>query len=416
MTVAFYRKEALDKLADLDQLDEMIRVTSPQGWVALLTALVVLSGCLGWSIFGSYRTTVSGSGLLVPENGAFVSVYAPKSGWLDSYRQRGDKVKKGDLIATLSAPEDAARLADVDSRVVQLTAQRNALAAQIEDRLRKETAAAQRKREALQETIDLGAARVEALNTLVSQREALLEKGLIPSDRVIETRERLFAARESISRARTELLSLDASLQALLHQTDQERAALDRQLRDAEGQRSQTHLSETLATTIVARSDGIITTNEAGDHSLVSAGQKLMVIEQGGPRLGALLYVPPDSGKEVRLGMEVRLSPSTAKKEEYGSLIGTVVQVDESPENETALSQRLGNSDLARLFSKAGPPLQLVIRLDPGSGGADSYAWTSTRGEQVALASTTLLEGRVTVKSGRPIALVIPALRRFVGL
>ncbi|MGO4675481.1 NHLP bacteriocin system secretion protein [Bosea sp. 2YAB26] len=416
MTAALYRKEALDNLAGPDRLDEMVRVTSPHGWVALGTALVIVTGCLGWSILGSYRTTVSGKGLLVPAGGAFVSVYAPKAGWLDSYRQRGDKVKKGDLIARLSAPEDAARLVDVDSRVTQLTAQRAALAAQIEDRILKETIAAQRKREALQETIDLGASRVDALNTLLGQRESLLSKGLMPSDRIIETRERLFAARESISRARTELLSLDASLQTLRHQTDQERAALDRQLRDAEGQRAQSHLSENLATTIVARSDGTITTNEAGDHALVSAGQKLMVIEQGGPRLDALLYVPADSGKEVKLGMEVRLSPSTAKKEEYGSLIGTVIQVDDSPENEAALTHRLGNPDLARLFTKAGPPLQLVVRINPGSGGPDSYAWTSKRSEQIELASTTLVDGQVTVKSGRPISLFIPALRRFVGL
>ena len=152
------------------------------------------------------------------------------------------------------------------------------------------------------------------------------------------------------------------------------------------------------------------------DHALVSAGQKLMVIEQGGPRLDALLYVPADSGKEVKLGMEVRLSPSTAKKEEYGSLIGTVIQVDDSPENEAALTHRLGNPDLARLFTKAGPPLQLVVRINPGSGGPDSYAWTSKRSEQIELASTTLVEGQVTVKSGRPISLFIPALRRFVGL
>lgn len=411
-----YRQKALAHFAGPDRLDEMIQVTSPQGWAALATVLAIVAGCLGWSIFGSYRTTVTGQGLLVPENGAFVSVYAPKAGWLESYRQRGDRVKKDDMIARLSAPEDAARLADVDSRVTQLRAQSVALASQIEDRIRKETIAAQRKREALQETIDLGASRVDALTTLVEQRAALLSKGLIPSDRVIETRERLFAARESISRARTELLSLDASLQTLMHQTDQERAALDRQLRDAEGQRAQTHLSESLATTIVARSDGIITTNEVGDHALVGAGQKLMVIEQGGPRLEALLYVPADSGKEVKLGMSVRMSPSTARKEEYGSLIGTVVQVDESPENEAALSQRLGNPDLARLFTKAGPPLQLVVRIGTGDNGADSYAWTSKRGEQVALASTTLLDGQVAVRTGRPISLFIPALRRFVGL
>ena len=63
-----------------------------------------------------------------------------------------------------------------------------------------------------------------------------------------------------------------------------------------------------------------------------------------------------------------------------------------------------------------GPPLQLVVRINPGSRGSDSYAWTSKRGEEIELASTTLVEGQVTVKSGQPISLFIPALRRFLGL
>ena len=66
MTAVLYRKEALDSLAGPDRLDEMVRVTSPHGWAALGTALVIVTGCLGWSILGSYRTTVSGHGLLVP--------------------------------------------------------------------------------------------------------------------------------------------------------------------------------------------------------------------------------------------------------------------------------------------------------------------------------------------------------------
>ncbi|WP_083469240.1 NHLP bacteriocin system secretion protein [Methylobacterium variabile] len=416
MSTTIYRQEALAGVAAPDRLDEMVEVTSPLGWAALSVALVVIGGCLGWSVFGSYRTTVSGQGLLVPAGGAFVSVHAPKSGWIESYRQRGDTVRKGDLLARLSAPEDAARLADVDGRVNQLAAQRAALAERLEDQIGKETAAARRKREALQETIGLGEARVRELLVLLEHREQLLAKGLTQADRVIEARERLFAARESISRARTDLLSLEAALLSLRHRSDQDLAAMDRQIRDAEGQRAQAHLSERLATTIVARADGVVTTNEAGDQALVAAGQKLMVIEQGGPRLDALLYVPADSGKAVKLGMEVRLSPSVARKEEYGTLVGTVIQVDESPENESAIAQRLGNPDLARLFTRGGPPLQLVVRLNPGAGGPDSYAWTSRRGDEVVLASTTLVEGQVTVKSGPPIRLFVPALRRLAGV
>ncbi|WP_187371502.1 NHLP bacteriocin system secretion protein [Methylobacterium oryzihabitans] len=416
MTAVVFRKQALDGLSEPGRLDERLDVASPSGWAALAVALAILAGCAGWAVFGSYRVTVTGQGLLVPAGGAFVGVYAPKAGWVDSYIQRGDRVKRGDLIARLNAPEDVARLADAEARVSQLQAQRSALRAQLDAHLGKETAAAERKRDALQETIDLAQARVRELAELLRQREGLQGKGLATAERVIEARERLFAARESISRARTDLISVDASLLSLRHQSDQEWAAIERQLRDGEGQRDQIRLGQRLATTIEARVDGVVTMNEVGNHALVGPGQKLMVIEQGGPRLEALLYVPARSGKEIRLGMEVRLSPSVARKEEYGSLLGLVVEVDASPESQSALNDRLGNPDLARLFTRDGPPLQIVVRLEPGSGGPDSYAWTSARGAEIRLTSTTLLEGQVTVKTGRPVALLIPALRRMLGL
>lgn len=411
-----FRREALNSISNLNQLDQALKVTSPLGWAALSAAVAIIGGCAAWSIFGTYRVTVSGPGLLVRENGAFVNIYAPKSGWLESFPDRGDAVATGELIARLSSPEEEQRLTDASGRVEQLKQQRAGLLARFTERLASEQRVNQRKREALEEVINLGQARMRELQALLDAREGLQTRGLMTSERIIEVRERMFAARESISQARASLLSLDASLLALQSQHAQELEALERQLRDSEGQRTQMGLSQDLATSIRSRVSGTVVLDEVSGFALVSAGQRLLVIETGDERVQALLYVPSDAGKQIRPGMEVRLSPSVAKKEEYGSLVGAVVKIDPMPETETALAERLSNRDLARQFTRLGPPLQVEIKLEKGPDDPAGYAWTSQRGQEIKLSSGTLLEGQVTVRTGRPIALVVPALRRWLGL
>ena len=135
--------------------------------------------------------TVSGPGLLVRENGAFVNIYAPKSGWLESYPNRGDSVTAGELIARLSAPEEEGRLTDATDRVAQLKQQRSDLVARFTERLANEQRVTQRKREALEEIIHLDQARVRDLQALLEARESLQARNLIPTDRVLEARERM---------------------------------------------------------------------------------------------------------------------------------------------------------------------------------------------------------------------------------
>ena len=95
---------------------------------------------------------------------------------------------------------------------------------------------------------------------------------------------------------------------------------------------------------------------------------------------------------------------------------GTVVKVDGLPQTEMALAERISNKDLAHQFTRQGAPLQVEIRLQKGPAGPASYDWTSQRGQEVELTSGTLLEGQVTVRTGRPNELVIPAIRHWLGL
>lgn len=415
VTTEIFRKEALDELAAPEQLDQVLKVTSPLGWLALATAMLLIAGLFAWGIIGTYRTTVSGIGILVRVDGAFVDVYAPRPGWIESFADTGEKVAKGALIARLVSPEDRARIDDLEARIAQLKEHRGSIDSRHAERIEKETLAAEQRRAALQETIDIGQSRIQALTDTLEVREDLRIKGLTTTDRVMEARELLFSAQQSVSRAKADMLASDASLLTLLSRRDEELESIDRQMRDNEGQLGQLRLAESLSTEIHAPVEGEVVMDVVNIHALVSAGQKLMVIEAGEPRLEALLYVPAESGKEVKEGMEVRLSPSIARKEEYGMLVGRVIRANPVPESEAAIAGRLSNPDLGRLFTSAGPPIQLLIELDEGPSGPTSYAWSSERGQSVPLTSGTLLTGQVTVRTGRPIELFVPALKRWFG-
>lgn len=60
-----FRKKALEKLQSPEQLNMLMTVTSPRGWVALLALSILVISAAVWAIFGSVQATVSGRGVLI---------------------------------------------------------------------------------------------------------------------------------------------------------------------------------------------------------------------------------------------------------------------------------------------------------------------------------------------------------------
>ena len=99
-----FRKIALERLSSPEQLDKLITVTTPGGWLALLGLCLVLTLSIVWAIFGKIPTTVTGGGILI-KSGGVVSVVVPVQGQIDSiYVREGETVRKGQIIARLSQP------------------------------------------------------------------------------------------------------------------------------------------------------------------------------------------------------------------------------------------------------------------------------------------------------------------------
>jgi hypothetical protein len=135
----------------------------------------------------------------------------------------------------------------------------------------------------------------------------------------------------------------------------------------------------------------------------VAAGGVILDNSQGGQQ--AALFLPLASKENVKPGMKVQIAPAGLAPQQYGYLLGDVVDVSQYPLTRQNLTDVLGNSALAEIFSQDGPEVMITVKLQPDSRGG-SYAWTTGRTAQVS--SGTLLQASIIVDEKRPIALLLP--------
>jgi hypothetical protein len=108
MARQIFRKTALDRLSTPDQLDQLMEVTSPRGWVALAAFALLLLVALLWGLFGTVSTTVEAQGVLLREGGAR-PVNAPEEGVVQQFLVRsGDEVREGQPLVRLAPAKPGA--------------------------------------------------------------------------------------------------------------------------------------------------------------------------------------------------------------------------------------------------------------------------------------------------------------------
>ena len=109
-----YRKTALEKISSPDQLDKMLKVTSPLTYLMLIGATIVIAAAAVWSVLGTLPETVTASGIVaapVSTNAVLASQSGTVVGLL---KMPGDELHLGDPVITVrtGAGEDVQVLSD----------------------------------------------------------------------------------------------------------------------------------------------------------------------------------------------------------------------------------------------------------------------------------------------------------------
>jgi multidrug efflux pump subunit AcrA (membrane-fusion protein) len=101
MKRTIFRRAAIERLASPEQLDQLVRITTPKGWLALMALSVLLVGVLIWAFVGTVSEKVYGHGILLRAGGV-LDVEASVSGILSGiYVDIGQEVQKGQVVARI---------------------------------------------------------------------------------------------------------------------------------------------------------------------------------------------------------------------------------------------------------------------------------------------------------------------------
>lgn len=93
-----YRKSALEKISSPEQLDKVLKVTSPMSWLALIAVTLIVVVTVVWSIVGTIPVTVTANGIIASPVSTN-AVYTMESGTVTSVLvHAGSELHFGDPV------------------------------------------------------------------------------------------------------------------------------------------------------------------------------------------------------------------------------------------------------------------------------------------------------------------------------
>lgn len=117
MNKTIFRKVSLDRLSSPEQLDQLMKVTSPKGWLMLLGIAILLVSAVIWGFTGQLATKVTGQGVLI-QSGGEQSITTEVSGSISDVTVKADQlVKRGQVIARISQPALVEMMSNVQDQM-----------------------------------------------------------------------------------------------------------------------------------------------------------------------------------------------------------------------------------------------------------------------------------------------------------
>ncbi|MFZ5585289.1 MAG: NHLP bacteriocin system secretion protein [Thermodesulfobacteriota bacterium] len=399
-----------------EQLDQMLRVASPGGWIALVALGLILAAALAWGFWGSIPTKVDGAGMLIRASGVMDVVSLGQGQLWELKVDSGSQVDKGQLVAVVAQPEVQAQIDNAARELEQYQKQESRLREFYAKQDELQARLYQQQQDNIKASIQNLQTRMAWLRERISAQEALLDKGLITSQTLMQTKESLSSAQEDERNYRAKQKDLEE--QALKDKAQQERELFQARLQilETQGRLDLLRSQMQVRSQVVSEQAGRVLEIKARVGAEVNAGTPLFSLELLDRELVAVAYVPAAQGKRIQPKMRIEITPSTVKRDEYGFMLGVVSEVSPFPATEQGMMSLLQNQELVREFSAQGAPIAVRADLIEDASAYSGYKWSSRKGPPQKLFSGTVCTVQVVVEEQPPIQLVIPYFKSLLGL
>jgi HlyD family secretion protein len=428
---SIFREAALERLSTPERLDQGLTVVGSASWALLagLTALVV--GGLIWSVLVVVPVTVKGEGILLSPGGVLGVTSASPGRVTQFLAQTGDAIRVGQVVAQLDQPELRQQLATAEGELKDAEDERRRVAEFQQNKVAAQQIVSAQKRQALDENITYLVKNIALLEQRGRVEDDLLAKGLITQDKVLQGKVDLGHQQEELARDRTSLKDLDN--EEIKTRADNEHEILNVDLKIATAQRKASALADRyrVESSVVSPYEGNVAEVQVNPGELVERGTSLFTLvpkvsgddsakpaeASSGPAIGplvAVLYVAPTFGKQVRPGDLVQVAVSTARREEFGFIVGRVRTVAEIPSTAEGMERVLKNKQLVQSMSKNAAPFEITAELYADPTTKSGYRWSSSRGPNLKINSGTPVTADIEVRDLPILSLVIPQTRTLL--
>ncbi|MCP4252226.1 MAG: NHLP bacteriocin system secretion protein [Candidatus Scalindua sp.] len=412
-----FRKVSLERMSSPEQLDQMMQVTTPKGWVVLLALIILVVFAIFWGIFGSISTKVTGMGILIKRGGVF-NIGTDSHGLvLDLKFAVGETVHKGDLVAIVDQPDLSDQLESAKVDLQELNVQEKQLADYESEDLKINASSLVNEQENLEFSIKSDEDKLKWLKARSEARTELLKEGLVTKQDLIDIKEQINSTELSIDKSRNELKKVSIKRLDAKHQREEDLLDIQQQI-ETQNQKIFT-LEEDLdrSSNITSPYTGtvleiMVDVGEETEHT--SPILNLELTGESFKHLESVIYVAAANGKKVKTGMDVQVSPTTVKAEEYGFIKGKVSTVAEFPSTDEGMMRVLQNSKLVTMLSGNSAPIEIFAELLTNDKTVSGYEWSSPKGPPLTIHGGTICTTSITVRKQPPISLVIPLLRKYL--
>jgi HlyD family secretion protein len=409
-----FRSNALARLSSPEGLDTVMEVTSPSGWLALLGFALVVAGALVWGFLGRVPQVVQGQGLMVRQGGVF-RVQSAAAGRIDSVLvEPGSRVTRGMTIAVLAQTELRTTIHQLEASLDGLEKNRASTERLLSSDRALELETIRQQRLQADEAIEAATRRIAYLDTRIANEARAVEQKILTQEAAqatIAERAQVKSQLMGASARKQELSARDVQSQVASNQTV---FSLTREINQSRNRLDQLNAQLAAAANVTSPYDGLVVERLTDAGQSIGAGAAIVTIEPLNVPHQVLMFIPLE-GKRIAPGMSVEMVPGGVRPEETGYFIGTVEKVSSAPLSGGALDRYLKNEVLVDQFTSQGGAylVEVAVETDPQTGRPTK--WTSRYGAPITFGSGTLVSGKIVVERTRPVALVIPAIRKWLG-
>jgi HlyD family secretion protein len=416
MQKEIFRKVSLDRLSSPEQLDLLLDVTTPKGWLALVALCSVVAAGIIWSVTGRSNTTVAGRGVIIRQGGVF-SVVSMAGGQVTAISVKvGDRIEANQIVARIAQPALIEKLRSAKEQLAIAGNARTRLqTARTEGDVARLAAINKQIANYEQEILDTQD-QIKLAKEQIPVDEQLVAKGLITKQTAIGNRQKVVGLEANVAKLRAQIAQMQSEQIAIRNQTSQVDLENANRVEDLNRNLRTIQQDLSLSSNVVSPNAGRVVELKVYPGAMVAGGTPIISIEPTVKTLEAVVYVSSAAAKEIQPGMDVHISPSGVQREEYGYMNGKVRYVADFPATSEAIVRNFENEALARSMLSEGPVTELRVLFLEDPATVSGFKWSSSKGPPAAISSGAVCTVEVVTREQRPFELVFPYVKRKLGL